>query len=215
LSKIILFDLDYTLIDTDLLRELTNLKICQAINLPNARIKKATKSFSFFLKKSIRFSPQKYARFMALELNQPKLENQILKVFSLKSLYQKSLYPQTLPILKKLNARYRLGIYSEGVKEFQMAKLKLSGIINYLDRNLVFIYSDKTGKAGKLVKKFSEIFFVDDNPKHIKDIALTGGNRPIWLKRGPKARTEKKMNFPTISSLEGLDLKIRKISIAH
>lgn len=203
--KIILFDLDYTLIDTDLLRKLTHLKISQTINSPRAEIERVTEIFSLSLKKSIRFSPKKYARFLASGLNQAELENRILKVFSLRNLYRKSVYPQTLPILKKLAGHYRLGIFSEGAKEFQIAKLKLSGIINYLDRELIFIYSDKTGKAGKLVQKFGEIFFVDDNPRHIKDIAVTPGAHPIWLRTGPKAQAERKLNCPTISFLSEIE----------
>lgn len=202
--KIILFDIDYTLIDTDKLRKLTNEKILKIVKISLQKLEKATEEFANTLKTSKEFSPQKYAQFLAKYFADAAIRKAVNNIFREPGIYQQATYPEVISVFKKLKQIFRLGIYSEGVKEFQMNKLTLSGIIKYLDKNLIFIYPDKTGKAEELVKKFGEVYFVDDNPKHIKDITKTEGAHPIWLKRGPKAQACGSLNCPTILSLEEL-----------
>jgi len=204
--KIILFDIDYTLIDTARLRQLTDEKILLITKLPKDSLEKATKEYAQTLKISIEFSPKIYAQFLANYFNNPIIETKVNAVFDQPSVYRQAIYSETISALDKLKEKHSLGIFSEGIKEFQMAKLILSGLINYFAQNFIFIFPDKTGKAGELVEELGEIYFVDDNPRHIKDIALTPGAHPIWLKRGPKAATEEKLDCPTILSLEELNL---------
>ena len=202
--KIILFDIDYVLIDSSKLKEISSAKVAKILKISLIKMEKINEEFGKTLKTSKEFSPKKYAKFLANYFNDSRISKKITPIFLKPKLYQQALYSDIIPSLRKLKEKYWLGIYSEGTKEFQMAKLTLSGIINYFKKNLVFIYPDKTGKATKLVEKLGEIYFVDDNPRHIKDIAATFDAHPIWLKRGPKADTSETLTCPTILSLEEL-----------
>ena len=204
MKKIILFDIDYTLIDTAKLRQLTQKEIQSAGNLSETELETAVKEFSLVLGTSREFSPRDYARFLAKYFANPLLEEKITAIFNNPLLYKEALYPETIPVLQKLKEKYLLGIYSEGTLEFQTAKITLTGITDYLQKDLIFIYPDKTGQATKLTEKMGKIFFIDDNPLHIKDLLSIPNASPIWIKRGPKAAKVEKLNCQTIFSLEEL-----------
>jgi FMN phosphatase YigB (HAD superfamily) len=205
-KKIILVDIDIVLLDSQKLRDSRKEKICQCLKINSQTFDKFYIKYYQTLEKSSDFSPLKFASLLSTGLNNPFLKGKVLEsFFNDQESYIRSLYPDTLLALRKLHKNYRLGIFSEGIKDFQMAKLTLSGVINYLEENLIFIYPDKTGKAAELMEKLGKIYFVDDTPKHIKDIASTAGAYPIWLKRGTKAETEEKLSYPTILSLEELN----------
>jgi len=201
-TKIILFDIDYTLIDTAKLRQLTHREIMSVANLTSDQLEIAVKEFSRSFGTSKEFSPKNYSLFLAIYFNNPELEKKIEIIFANPLLYKEALYSETIPVLKKLKENFLLGIYSEGIKEFQTAKINLTGLVNYLEKKLIFIYPNKTGQAKELTEKMGNLFFVDDNPLHIQDIASLPNGRPIWIKRGPKAAKVEKLNFPTILSLE-------------
>lgn len=203
-SKIILFDIDYTLIDTDKLRKITHDKILQTTKIPPQELEKATKKFAETLKTSREFSPPKYAIFLANYFTDPLLKKKVGEIFSRPSVYQPAIYPDVMPSLKKLRPTYSLGIFSEGIRKYQIAKITLSGIISYLDQNLIFIFVDKTGKGKFVAEKVGKCHIVDDNPRHITDLRGIENITPIWLKCGPKAKTEEILNCPTILSLEEL-----------
>ncbi len=202
--KIILFDIDYTLIDTAKLRQLTHREIMSAANLTSDQLEIAVKKFSLVFGTSKEFSPKNYGLFLAKYFNNPELEKKIETIFANPLLYREALYPETIPVLKKLKENFLLGIYSEGTKEFQTAKINLTDLTDYLEKKLRFIYPDKTGHAKELIEKMDNLFFIDDNPLHIQDIASLPNSRPIWIKRGPKAAKAEKLNCPTILSLEEL-----------
>ena len=67
-------------------------------------------------------------------------------------------------------------------KEFQIAKIKLSGVWDLVDK--VFITAEtKTDILHKLQATYgAEMVFVDDTPKHIKD-ALSLGIKSVLMKR--------------------------------
>lgn len=203
---ILLFDIDYTLIDTSRLKKIASGEVAHLLGISNEGAEKLYEDFVKTLKSSIEFSPEKYAQFLEHYFADATVEKVISGIFGEPAVYQQATYPNTIQVLEKLRQTHRLGIFSEGVKDYQMNKLTLSGIINYLEKDLIFIYPDKTGKVVELVKKLGEIYFVDDSPKHIKDIAETFGAHPIWLKRGPKAQTSGSLNCPTILSLKELGI---------
>lgn len=206
MKKIILFDIDYVLIDSANLRELTREEISFQLGVSLSVIEYLYNKFESKLSSLRNFSPKKYGKFLAKRLSNTSIENEVIRVyFKNPDIYKKSVCPKVIPTLRRLKQKYCLGIFSEGVKEFQMTKLKLSGIIQYLDQKYIFIFPNKTGKAGELVIKIGEIYFVDDNPRHIKDITATTGAHPIWLKRGLKAQTEETLNCPTILNLKELE----------
>lgn len=210
MKKIILFDIDYVLIDSEELRVLRKGKICRKFEISEEKFEQIREKYFQSLEKTSNFSAKNFSYFLAKTIKNPLVGEKIAKIYYQdKATCKRTVYPDVIPALKKLKSHCRLGIFSEGDKDFQRSKLILPEIINYFKKGLVFIYPDKTSKATEIVDKVGEVYIIDDNPKHIKDIALTSEAHPIWLKRGPKAQTEEKLNCPTIFSLEEVEEIIR------
>jgi hypothetical protein len=112
------------------------------------------------------------------------------------------LYPKTLTLLKKLlDEDYSLGIFSEGVLDWQMKKLILTGAIEYIDPSLIFIERRKLDL--KAIEKIPNGVRVIDDKKEV--IETLFGVRPdlnlVWINRlndekkeAPKTRTIKSLD---------------------
>lgn len=185
-SSIILFDIDYTLLNTAKLKNLFNQEICQLLKIEERTLKRLNKEFSGRPRSHIEFSPRRYIDFLQDKASRQFPEFELINLFFKKEIYyQTSLYSETIPVLRRLKKKFSLGIFSEGVEEFQRAKLELSGLMDYLNKKLVFIYGNKMGKAQLLVKKIEKAYIIDDDPKHIAVLAEIKDVSPIWVKRGP------------------------------
>lgn len=135
----ILFDIDYTLLDTDILKKyLPEPKNWRLVKLPFAQ----------------------------------------------------SLFPETRAVLAALQKKFPLGIFSECVDyDFQITKLKESGLWSFFDPALIYIDFAKADLVLKIAAQHagqSPLVVVDDQPKFLALIkkklpqALT-----VRLKRGP------------------------------
>lgn len=205
MPKIILFDIDYTLIDSDKLRLFAHQEILKQLKISKVEVERATENFSKTLKSSLEFSPQRYARFLTNYFADSLIEKKATDILNEPAIYQQATYPETIPALKILKQNCSLGIFSEGVRKFQITKITLSGIINYLDRGLIFIYPEKSGVMKSIIRKIGKVYVIDDNPEHIVELSKINGVSPIWLKRGPKTQKEENLNCPTILSLEEIE----------
>lgn len=168
MKPIILFGIDYTLINTSRLRELVESANCLHLRIDQNIYRELIGEYVAGLASNIEFSPRNYVRFLENKLHKQIPVNDLLaNYFSNPDLYRNSLYLETLSVLNVLSEHYSLGIFSEGVKEFQIAKIELSGIVQYLNLDLVFIYPDKTGKALDILRQHRHFCLVDDNLRHL------------------------------------------------
>ncbi len=203
-KPIILFDIDYTLLDTDLLKEKMDSYICSFAKIKRKSLVMLNDEFIDRLQSTIAFSPRRYAQFLQKKLGAKSLKDYLLDLFfKNRQLYHSCLYPETINVLALLQENYKLGIFSEGTFHFQLAKVQLSGVKKYLDEKLIFIYPNKSGKAKELARQLGLITIVDDNIGNINELLLTKGVSPIWIKRGPKAEKEE-LKVKTILTLDEL-----------
>ncbi|MEX0587553.1 MAG: HAD family hydrolase, partial [Patescibacteria group bacterium] len=87
--------------------------------------------------------------------------------------YRDSLFEDAIPTLKKLQGKADLGIFSQGPRRLQRAKLKQSGIEKYFDPELVFIFPPrKISKARQVIARLpkTKIYFVDDRSSIAKEL---------------------------------------------
>lgn len=209
MSSIILFDIDHTLLDTCKLKKLFDREICQVLKIKKEDLENFNQEFSRRLKNSIEFSPRRYI--LSLEKRFPAhfLRSKLLNLFFKNRVYyRKSLYPETIPVVNKLKRKFSLGIFSEGVREFQLAKLKLSGLADYFDKKLVFIYPNKREKAKLLIKRLGSFYVIDDNIEHITALAKIKAISPILVKREKRNLENQSSNFKLISSLNEIHEEI-------
>ena len=176
--KIILFDIDRTLLDTE---KFTN-KIHE-LNISTLQL--SLEAYQDKLSKYINTIPSRY-HFDYLDLvakiaPTQDLEKKLLHQFNT----QKSLYPsfpeihETLTALSNLD--YTIGIYSEGSPRFQHQKLKMLNISNFIDPKHIYITQDK--RTPNYIKSIPSSYIVDDNPDVINILQAHDHIKPIHIHR--------------------------------
>jgi len=120
--------------------------------------------------------------------------------------YQKSLFEDVLPTLEKLQRKASLGVFSQGLVRWQLAKLYLGGIERYFKRELVFIFPPrKVDKARRVLTQLPsdvKIYFVDDRP----DVAriLSNHRVKVFLIRRDSRPVSRNSRIISIQSLRGI-----------
>lgn len=197
----ILFDVDHSLLDTSRLKELLRTRLAEILGVDTKQVGRVTDTYTKILPKSTDFNPDDYIKYLMKKF-EIKNSAEFKKIFfKMPDLYRAVLYPETRRVLNSLKRRYRLGIFTEGFRKFQLTKLKLSGILPIFDRDLIFIHRRKlTSRAISRLPKGSVI--VDDNPEVIEALSKFPHVTPIWLNRKDK---KKRSAVRTIHSLAELN----------
>lgn len=197
MKRILLLDIDYTLLNTDILKVTLFEKIAKAVKNPREEILASRGTYLRPLEKGTDFNPDDYLRALSVKL---KAELDDLKeAFFENDNFIRALYPETLSVLNDLKKDFRLGIFSEGFEGFQTAKLKKSGMYEYFDPKIIVIERRKTEK--RALEKIPEgAIIVDDNFEVVEK--LTNNKVDIiWLNRDALPN---KKGFPSIKTLEEL-----------
>lgn len=98
-------------------------------------------------------------------------------------IYSKSLFPETINSLTKINDKYSMGIYSQGFESLQKIKIKYSGIEHFFDPNLIFINRDKT-QVSFINQLPAQVIVIDDKKEVIETLKqLRSDLNLIWLNR--------------------------------
>lgn len=97
------------------------------------------------------------------------------------SFFSDSLFNDTKETLEKLSKDYRLGIYSEGVVEFQRRKLALGGIEDFFIESLIFITDSKLEPT--FMAQLPEAVIVEDRLPFIEELAKHLRFQPVWVNR--------------------------------
>ena len=195
-KPIILFDIDHTLIDTNKLRKQISAALISAIGTNKNLFADAENRYIKSLNHPHDFAPSDYIKQLSQRFG---AEKEVLNdiFFNRSELYEKSLYSEVKPTLSFLSKKAHLGIFSEGGKKFQTAKIALSGIKVYFDKKLIFIHKrKKSPEALKLLPPKSII--IDDNWEIIETLIEKAPIKAVWINR--KDFT-KHSQAPTITNL--------------
>jgi len=199
-KPIILFDIDFTLVDTDKLRSLTSLALIKFLKVARKDYETVSEKYAKGLKNYTDFNSKQYLKCLSSEFG--KNVNSLGKVFYNPKFYRQSLFTETVSVLEKLfKKEIKLGIFSEGFKNFQRKKLKNSGILKFFDRQNLFIFRRKARKSSVIALPKNSII-VDDNLAVLEEIDELNNSKKIklvWLNRKTK-KIHKKIK--TIFSLE-------------
>jgi len=203
MPKVLLFDIDRTLIDSDLLKTNWNKLAKIRLGIKPENFMPLLSSYTSALARSTDFTPKGFANYISLKTNTDKGE--ILKLLLDKKLFKACLFPETKWVLKRVQKTYTLGIFSEGFNSYQKQKLTLSGIYNFFNTKKIFIFRRKLmiKNINKLPK---DAIVIDDN--YIVTKKLRSKNiRAIWVNR-----KKVKSNFRYINSLKELtdEVNIKK-----
>lgn len=196
--KLILFDLDRTLFDTNRFIDLVRTRMANFTKKNEQIIKQLENKYQQLCSK-LAFDPLHYSEFLSRELHINTSE--IVKQFTdFKNIYSESVFDEAVPVLelckKKKN---RVGIFSEGNVDFQKMKINYSGLSSYVDHNHIYVFENKLALAS-IESLPSDIFIVDDKLKVI-DQLTEHGIKSIWINRTSK---QKHKTSQTIFSLNEL-----------
>lgn len=143
INPILLFDIDYTLFDTDIFRNISLIEIATQYRLEESAVRQFYATYREGTQAPIGINMKHFTEHIGKEFG---LSPDLLfaTVMHTEKLYRNSLYPDTLSTLTLLAKDYSLGIFSQGYREFQENKLKQCGIYPFFAEEYTFIFPDKT-----------------------------------------------------------------------
>jgi phosphoglycolate phosphatase-like HAD superfamily hydrolase len=197
-KQIILFDVDKTLFDVNLLiRKLLVIELPRILNISLETFQQRDQAYRQTLEKNTDFNPTDYLRAISLQSD---VEELGVKTIFNPNFHQQAVFPDVIPCLTKLAKSYQLGVFSEANLEWQQKKLKLSGLINFFIPELVFIWRRKTAPE-QLKQLPSPVTIVDDNTNVIAALTQVPTITPIWINR---VNAQPLVGVTTITSLTEL-----------
>ncbi len=169
-SKLILFDIDYTLFDAQKYRVLRNQNISKHFNLDLEQVKIAGDDYAESIGHRLNFTASGHADYLGERFGIHGTE--ILNfVFSEPSHFKEALYPDVIPAFKDLKQRgLILGIFSEGHIENQQNKLKHTGVLEFLDSSQIYLFERKM-RPENLAQIPKEALIVDDNQEIVSELS--------------------------------------------
>lgn len=178
MARTIYFDIDRTLIDSVKIREQTRRTIALESGLGREKVEEYINNYVATLAHKNGYSHMVMLQHLSQESG---IDFELLKqAHDRPENFEKSLYDDTVITLAKLKENNnQLGIYSEGWDDYQLNKLKLSGIYKYFDEDKIIISRNKS--IFKLVEKMGTAIVVDDWPEVIDYLSQYPKITPIWL----------------------------------
>lgn len=177
-KKIILFDIDDTLIDTHPMAKMFYQKIADATDSTLEKIIEIKEKYKLTLEKYSDYQPDELLKFIYDYLKIK--ENKRINPFLEKETYKKALFPEVRELLEKLKKDYRLGVFSEGFYEYQ--QLKISSLIDLMDKDLIFIARRKLDDNFLSTLPKTSII-IDDRKEVVEKLKSFGGFNVFWLNK--------------------------------
>lgn len=199
-KKVILFDIDGTLINTKALAKIFCEKIATESNINPEKIIQLRDEYVNTLEYSTDYHPNGLINFINQKTNK-KLDSKNI-FFKNDNIYKKYIFDDTYEFLNKFKDKYIFGIFSEGFKDYQL--IKTSSLINFLEKDLIFITRRKLDDA--FLKTIPEKVMIIDDKKEV--IETLKKMRPdlnlIWINRKDSEKMEGVKTITSLGELENL-----------
>lgn len=178
-EKIILIDLDYTLIDTERIKA-SHERILRHFGISARASKEA-------YKKVTRRKPYHPAFHMRALITNDRLRGQAMReywqLFEKRGEYN---FPGVMPFLKALSRKYRLVLLSLGDKDFQLRKVRQSGFGKFFATTIITRDRRKEKELLRLFERHGDdILLLDDSAVAIS-VAHSIGMKTIRVRKGEK-----------------------------
>lgn len=200
LSKpLILFDVDKTLIDTNLLiKSQVYLELQKLLNISTQELEQRELLYQNSLEKYTDFEPLSFIKSVSQQDDVTELAS---KTILNRTFHEQAVYDDVIPTLAELSEQYTLGVFSEANLNWQRQKLELSGLHHFFAPEFIFIWRRKTAPE-QLAQLPSPVTIIDDNTEVITALQTVPSITPIWINRLDKPAIS---SVATISTL--LELK--------
>jgi phosphoglycolate phosphatase-like HAD superfamily hydrolase len=184
MKNLILFDIDDTLLNTELLKKLQPQTLANYLGISISNLTQTRTNYLNKLEKSSDFSINDYLKIVAKQ--HKKTLKELREVFLDKKNFRNCLYEDVQPVLKSLKkSGYKLGIFSEGFPEFQEHKLKVNKLEKFFDQQYLHILRRKLDN--KMLSNLpNKTMIVDDKPVVIEKLKSFANIIPIQIVRENK-----------------------------
>lgn len=196
-EKILLFDIDKTIFNTETFGKKIIKRVEEVLQITNDEAENIFHNYKSKLKKTTDFNPDDLIKEVANETKK-NLNLVSQAVFSPDNFV---LYPETRYILEQLNKRSSLlGVYSEGILEWQKKKIILTKLIGYFDPSLLIIERRKL--SSETINRLPNRSTIVDDKKEV--IEMLTNMRPdlnlVWINR----QNKEKLETPKIKTIKNL-----------
>ncbi len=188
-QKIILFDIDYTLFDTDKFREIGYKKLAGKLKfkLDEDFIKMVKKAEEISRREIGFYDPRVFIKNVIYLSKSSKNLNDLEVEFLGKDNFEKSIYPDAWSFLNDLseNKNILIGVLSTGENKFQ--RKKIEALREIFAEEHIHIFTDKLIEVENVLSRYSnhDLFIIDDMisilelaKKIRKDVVTVYINRP-------------------------------------
>lgn len=186
-KKILLFDIDYTLLNTTKLRELIVDALASHVSQVDFKL---VDDIYYEIRQQGAFDPKLFAQLFKNRHEAAVAEEEIERLWFDDQIIQQALYPEALSVLQQLQKRedIELGIFSSGKTEFQLQKI--ASLSDLLTERHIHIAEFKEETLPELMHEYEkeDVVMIDDlvtvlqKAKSFKQNLFT-----IWMKRGKYA----------------------------
>ncbi len=199
MKKVLLFDIDYTLLDSGIIKTKTIDEICRVFEVDRLKVEAARDKYYFSLASTTDIKPDEMLGVIQRELGVPLTE--LKSTYYNPKIYEQSVYPETIEMLMSIDLdKFVLGVFSEGWDYYQKFKMEASGIAKYFDNKFYFIKRRK--KSNEFINSLPrDSWVIDDRADVVKKLKKVGGVVPIWINRKDKQTNPE---IKTIFSLKEL-----------
>lgn len=185
-NKVILFDIDHTLFDTNTLRHIISQELQKQLpTLSLNEIQTADAAAHTKMNMLQKFSPLQFAQLFSEEVKGKVSAEDVVHIWTNKEIFTQCVYPDAAPVLQHLEDKgYILGIFSTGVTDFQLAKI--AALEAFLDREHVHIFELKDERLPEIIHKYEdkEIILIDDTLHILQQANMIDPLlKTIWIKR--------------------------------
>jgi len=198
-KKIILFDIDKTLLDTNRASEVHQKMVLDILGNPDFDLyQKIREEYRSSLKNEREYNPKEFYKRLCTAFNFGDINSLLDIHYSKKNwyVYKNAVFGDVIKTLESLKNKFRLGIYSEALFEFQINKFNAMGISVFFDKDLIFIFDAKDEE--KALEKIPKEAIVVDDKERICEFLTDHAFKAIWINRKDERKSEK---FETIHSL--------------
>lgn len=203
-NHIILFDIDYTIFNTQRYKKNTSAYICTTFHISEEDMKLFDADYRSKVHNPAGVNMKDYMEKMAdrFSLSSDSLYQLLMDT---SEIFTETLYPDVLPTLSHLAQHYVLGVFSQGHFTFQENKLIKTNIIHMFDKKHTYIHPDKT-HTDHLQKIPKNAIIVDDKAAVVGSVSKH--THAIHIDRENKIS---KSNFPIIHSLSELPEAVKRL----
>ncbi len=186
--KIILFDIDHTIFDTDVFRKIIYKKLSKKLNLKydDFFLELIKKSEKITINKKKYFDPDFFLKTLTYITNSKLKPDDLGSEFWDESNFEQAIYPEVTSTFNQIkkNKNISIGIFSRGETKFQKRKIEI--LKESLDKKHVYIFANKLEEINMIINKYKDYqILIVDNLLEVLEFSKKVSKRitTVYIKR--------------------------------